>query len=86
MREKTAIVDRGVLTVDLGATFWLDEVRTSSTQPRTFIDGYLMRGSDGSRDTGGQLKWTRLSPLEREDNRTDLFENLREPFAQKLPC
>jgi hypothetical protein len=81
VREKTAIVDRGVLTVDLGATFWLDEVRTSSTQPRTFIDGYLMRGSDGSLDTGGQLKWSRLSPLEREDNRTDLYEHLREPFS-----
>ena len=86
VREKTAIVDRGVLTIDMGATFWLDAVRTSSTLPRTFIDGYKMLGSDGTRDTNGQLKWERLTPVARENNRDDLFEHLIEAFAspQKL--
>lgn len=81
IREKTALIDRGVLTIDMGATFWLDGVRTSATLPRTYIDGYKMLGSDGTRDTNGQLKWIRLTPLEREDNRTDLFEHLVEAFA-----
>jgi hypothetical protein len=81
IREKTSLVDRGVLTIDMGATFWLDGVRTSSTLPRTYIDGYKMLGSDGTRDTNGQLKWIRLTPVERENNRTALFEHLFEPFA-----
>jgi len=80
VREKTAIVDRGVLTVDMGATFWLDGVRTSSTRPRTYIDGYKMLGSDGTLDTSGQLKWRRLSPLARENNRVNLFQHLLEIF------
>ena len=81
IREKTSLIDRGVLTIDMGATFWLDGVRTSATLPRTYIDGYKMLGSDGTRDTNGQLKWIRLTPPEREDNRADLFEHLLEPFT-----
>ena len=86
VREKTAIVDRGVLTIDMGATFWLDAVRTSSTLPRTFIDGYKILGSDGTRDTNGQLKWERLTSVARENNRDNLFEHLLEKFVspQKL--
>ena len=63
-------IDRGVLTVDMGASFWLDAMRISSTRPRPYIDGYLIRGSDGSRDTRGKIKWARLSPRFREDNST----------------
>ena len=55
-------IDRGVLTVDMGASFWLDAMRISSARPQPFIDGYLIRGSDGSRDTRGKIKWVRLSP------------------------
>lgn len=73
-------IDRGVLTVDLGATFWLDAMRVSSSQPRPFIDGYIIRSSDGSRDASGQLRWRRLSPRAREDNSVDQFENLLDTY------
>jgi len=78
LREKTAIVDRGILTVDMGATFWLDVMRISSTWETT--DGYLVRSSDGTLDTSGQLKWRRLSPLAREDNSADLFQHLLDRY------
>ena len=81
VREKTAIVDRGVLTIDMGATFWLDAVRTSSPFSWPIIEGYIMRGSDGTLDTNGQLKWNRLTPLKREDNSLDRFQHLLEKFA-----
>ena len=74
-------IDRGVLTVDMRATFWLDALRISATRPRPVIEGYIIRGSDGSRDANGQLKWHRLSSLEREDNTKDGFEHLVEGFA-----
>ena len=73
-------IDRGVLTVDMGASFWLDAMRISSTRPRPFIDGYLIRGSDGSRDTRGKIKWARLSPRSREDNSTDRFEHILDTY------
>lgn len=69
-------IDRGVLTADMGATFWLDAMRISSSAPRLYIDGYTIRGSDGSRDANGRLKWRRLSPREREDNSVDQYRNL----------
>ena len=75
-------IERGILTVDMGATFWLDAMRTSAAPPRRFIDGYIVRGSDGSRDANGRLKWTRLSPRSREDNSVDRFEHLLDEFAQ----
>ena len=74
-------IDRGVLTVDLGASFWLDAMRISSARPQPFIDGYLIRGSDGSRDTRGKIKWARLSPRFREDNSTDRFEHIVDTYA-----
>ena len=85
-REKTAIVDRGVLTIDMGATFWLDAVRTSAPFSWPIVDGYKMLGSDGTRDTNGRLKWSRLTSLERENNSISRFRHLLENFAspQKL--
>ena len=74
-------IDRGVLTVDMGASFWLDAMRISSTQPYPFIDGYLIRGSDGSRDTQGKIKWARLSPRSREDNSADRFQHILDTYA-----
>ena len=74
-------IDRGVLTVDMGASFWLDVMRISSARPRPFIDGYLIRGSDGSRDTRGKIKWARLSPRAREDNSTDRFEHIVDTYT-----
>ncbi len=65
------LADRGVLTVDLGATFWLDQLRVSAQNipgQAEFFDGYIHRGSDGTRDARGRLKWVRLSSPEREDN------------------
>lgn len=70
------LIDRGILVVDMGATFWLDAMRTSSSRPRLLIDGYIIRGSDGSRDSSGRLKWRRISPREREDNSVDRYEHL----------
>ena len=74
-------IDRGVLTVDMGASFWLDAMRISSARPQPFIDGYLIRGSDGSRDTRGKIKWVRLSPRAREDNSTDRFEHIVDTYT-----
>ena len=74
VREKTAIVDRGMLTVDMGATFWLDAMRVSSTS--TSANGYIVRSSDGTLDVSGQPKWRRLSRQEREDNSVTRFRHL----------
>ena len=75
-------IDRGILTVDMGATFWLDAMRISAALPQPFIDGYLIRGSDGSRDTRGRIKWARLSPRSREDNSSDRFEHIIDTYAE----
>jgi len=74
-------IDRGILTVDMGATFWLDAMRISSSRPRRFIDGYIIRGSDGSRDASGRLKWRRISPRDREDNSVDRHEHLIDVYG-----
>ena len=74
-------IDRGVLTVDMGASFWLDAMRISSTRPQPYIDGYLIRGSDGSRDTRGKIKWSRLSPRFREDNSSDRFQHIIDTYT-----
>jgi hypothetical protein len=68
--------DRGVLTVDMGAAFFLDAFRVSTGGRRIFLDGYIVRGSDGSRDSNGLLQWSRISPPEREDNSVDRFRNM----------
>ena len=76
-------IERGILTVDMGATFWLDAMRISSTRPSGFIDGYLMRGSDGSRDTRGRIKWARLSPRAREDNSVERYEHIIDAYGDE---
>ncbi len=78
-------IERGVLTVDMGATFWLDAMRTSASRPRPFIDGYIVRGSDGSRDTNGRIKWTRLSSRSREDNSVDRFVHILDSYSNPKP-
>ena len=72
-------VDRGVLFVDMGATFWLDTFRMSSSLPRLLIDGYILRGSDGSRDSSGRIKWRRISAPAREHN-ADQFEHMMDVY------
>ena len=72
------VSDRAVMTVDLGALMWLDNIRVASAmgisrKDGTFIEGYIVRGSDGSRDATGALKWRRVSPREREDNLINQF-------------
>ena len=63
--------DRGILTVDLGATFWVDTYRvvTYSIWMEPYpLEGYVVRGSDGSRAPDGSLIWEKISPKEREHN------------------
>ena len=71
---------RGILTVDLGATFWLDAMRISATEtPKCLcgqFDGYIYRSADDSREVTGELNWEPLSPPEREDNSTDRFQQI----------
>ena len=75
------VVDRGILFVDMGATFWLDAFRVSSSLPRLLIDGYIIRGSDGARDSSGRLKWRRVSDPVREHNMVDRFEHLMDLYS-----
>ena len=74
------LIERGVLTVDMGASFFLDAIAVSASGRRRVIDGYIMRGSDGSRDSSGRLKWHRISPRAREDNSVDLYEHLLDTY------
>lgn len=60
---------RGLMTVDLGGTFWVDTVRLISGEAGYF-SGYVLGGSDGSRWPDGTLKWEMLSSREREWNST----------------
>ncbi len=78
------LVDRGVLTADLGATFWLDELRISAINimgQAQYFDGYIHRGSDGSRDARGNLRWIRLSPPEREDNMVTQYYQILDQYS-----
>lgn len=74
------LIERGVLTVDMGASFFLDAIAVSTSGRRRFLDGYIIRGSDGSRDSSGRLKWHRISPREREDNSVDRYEHLLDTY------
>ncbi len=77
------IVDRGVMTVDMGTTFWMDAIRVSVFPrggSRYRLDGYVMRASDGARDASGELKWEPLSPLDREDNSVDQYRYVMDSF------
>ncbi len=57
----------GVVFVDLGARIWLDAMRILSRS-----DGYIVEGSDGTRDAAGNLRWSQISPAAREDNSATL--------------
>lgn len=74
------LIERGVLTVDMGASFFLDAIAVSTSGRRRFLDGYIMRGSDGSRDSSGRLKWHRISPRAREDNGVDRYQHLLDSY------
>ncbi|MBI2505924.1 MAG: hypothetical protein HYW07_22140 [Candidatus Latescibacteria bacterium] len=82
-RIKLPTVDRDVVTVDLGAAFWLDALGISALK-YSLIDGYITRSADGSLDTRGQLKWHRISPREREDNSADQFNPILDIYDPPL--
>ena len=73
---------RGVMTIDLGALIWLDNIRTASFGG--IIDGYIVRGSDGGRDASGELKWRVISSAEREDNLNDRFRFISDIYDPPL--
>ena len=73
-----SLPELGTLTVDLGATFWLDSVRMISKEP---LPGYTHRVSNGSRDSSGRPKWSRLSPVSRETNTNDQLNQTVDTFA-----
>ncbi|NKB71152.1 MAG: hypothetical protein GKR89_29120 [Candidatus Latescibacteria bacterium] len=50
--------DRGVLTMDMGATFWVDQFRMVGGI--SGVDELVTRFSDGGRDSNGNLKWTEV--------------------------
>ena len=56
---------RNTITVDLGGTVWLKEVRTVGFNPPR---GYRLRSSIGARDAQGNLQWDQFSSVERETN------------------
>ena len=53
-----------VLTIDIGGTVWLDQVRVVGSN----IRGYQMRTSTGERDAQGNLRWRGITPPERVKN------------------
>ena len=53
-----------VLTIDMGGTVWLDQVRVVGGN----IRGYQMRSSTGERDAQGKLRWRAITPPERVTN------------------
>ena len=50
--------DRGILTLDLGALFWLNYFRMVGWI--STVDNMVVRASDGARDANGNLKWTEI--------------------------
>jgi hypothetical protein len=50
--------NRGVLTVDLGASFWLNFFRMVGGI--SGVDEMVVRASDGTRDANGNLKWAEI--------------------------
>ncbi len=74
----------GILTVDLGATFWLDVVRVSAVDiiglPCKDFDGYIHRSSDGSRDVTGGFNLEPLSPLERTENSVNNYKQFMDVY------
>ena len=53
-----------VLTIDIGGTVWLDQIRVVGGN----IRGYQMRSSTGERDAQGKLRWRAITPPERVTN------------------
>ena len=53
-----------VLTIDIGGTVWLDQIRFAGGN----IRGYQMRSSTGERDAQGKLRWRAITPSERVKN------------------
>ena len=53
-----------VLTIDIGGTVWLDQIRFAGGN----IRGYQMRSSTGERDAQGKLRWRAITPPERIKN------------------
>ena len=79
------LAQRGLMVADLGAIFWLDQLRISAVWIRSYttvFDGYIHRGSDGTRDARGRLKWTRLSSPEREKNQTPQYLQLKDEYPE----
>ena len=53
-----------VLTIDIGGTVWLDQIRVVGNN----IRGYQMRRSTGDRDAQGNLRWRSITRPERLKN------------------
>jgi hypothetical protein len=70
--------DRGTLTIDLGAVFWIDQLRWVGNI--SSLNDYETRASDGSRDTNGNLKWTQIDLSEKGENRTNYEQLLERPM------
>ena len=62
--------NNGGFLADLGAVFWVDEIRIINTLNvhKYTLPGYVIEGSDGSRASDGTLKWDRLTPESRKQN------------------
>ena len=78
------LAEWGLLTVDLGALFWVDGVRfVTRVLAESFaikpIYGYLLRGSDGSTAPDGSLIWEVLS-VEESLRNADGKRRLEEHF------
>ena len=69
----------GIMTVDMGALVWLDAMRLAGS-----VDGYIVQASDGARDARGELKWRRVSPVERENNEVDRFRHFADFYDPPL--
>jgi hypothetical protein len=59
----------GLMTIDLGATFWIDTYRIL---PHRQLLGYISRVSNGATASDGSLLWEIVSPAEREINTASL--------------
>ena len=65
------------LTLDIGGTVWLKEIRTISQNPPR---GYILRGSNGTKDAQGNLQWAQLSLGRARD------QHRQRPFSPHSGC
>ena len=70
--------NRGILIVDLGALFWIDQLRWVGDI--SSLDDYTTRLSDGSRDSNGNLKWTEVDRSEEGVVRKNYEQTLEPPM------